>query len=92
MKNAFLKEAKTVERGTKSMIRDTVQQPGEHREKQFVETEAKGRDTHPEGKGVGVPPMRKSALKRQSGHLCRSFLPDLGLYACSVASVVSVFL
>jgi len=36
MKNAFLKEAKTVKTDTNFIIRDIAQQVGEHTEKQFV--------------------------------------------------------
>lgn len=36
LKNAFLKEAKSVKRGTECIVRDTAQQVGEHTEKQLV--------------------------------------------------------
>ena len=36
-----------------------------------------GRDAHPERKGVSILLVRRSAVKRQLSHWCRSVFPDL---------------
>ena len=47
LKNAFLKEKKTVKPGTKFIIRDKIQQMGEHTEKKFANFRQKqGRNIH----------------------------------------------
>ena len=58
LKNAFLKEAKTVKAGTKFIIRDTAQ-VGEHTEKQLRQKQ--DRDAHPERKGMGLPANEESS-------------------------------
>ena len=52
MKNAFIKEAKTVTAGTKFI--ETAQQVEEHTENWFVKREARQRRT-PREKGCGRP-------------------------------------
>ena len=79
MKNKFLKEAKTVETGTKFIIRDTAQ-VGEHTEKQFIYLRQKqGRDTHLKRKGVGVLPNEEECTREviqitYIGHFFRVFV------------------
>ena len=49
------KEANTVDRGTKFIIRDTVQHMGEHTDKQFIYLSQKqDRNTYSEKKGMGI--------------------------------------
>ena len=65
LKNAFLKEAKTVKTGTKFIIRDTAQ-VGEHTEKQFVYLRQKqGRDAHRRARVWASSLTRRKAVKRQ---------------------------
>ena len=59
LKNAFLKEAKTVKAGAKFIIRDPAQQVGEHTEKQLRLKQ--DRDAHPERKGMGLPANEESS-------------------------------
>ena len=54
LKARCFKEAKTIKPGTKFVIRDIVEQVGEHTEKQFVKTEARQRCI-PAEKGCGRP-------------------------------------
>ena len=70
LKNAFLKEAKTVKAGTKFIIRDTAQRVGEHREKQLRQKQ--DRDAHPETEGMGLPPNEES-----SKEAIRSFIETI---------------
>ena len=64
LKNAFLKEAKTVKIGAKFIIRGTAQQVGEHTEKHFVYWRQKqGRDIQLERKGVGILPNEEECSK-----------------------------
>ena len=79
LKNAFLREAKTVKTGTKFIIRDIAQQVGEHTETQFICLRQKqGRDTLLERKGVGVPPNEeersKEAVKSLIGQFFQVFV------------------
>ena len=57
MKNAFIREAESVNAGTKFTIRDTAQQHlGKNRERQLVYLRQKQcRETHLERKVMGAP-------------------------------------
>ena len=54
---------------------------GEHTEKQFVYLRQKqGRKTHPERKGVGIPPNEGAQWRGGLNHLSRTVLPGLCLH------------
>ena len=64
LKAKCFKEAKTIKTGTQFVIRDTVEQVGEHTEKQFAYLKEKAEVHTGRGRVWAASLMRRTAVKR----------------------------